>query len=477
MKKTKIICTMGPNMDTGDTLRDVMLAGMDVARLNFSHGSHEEHKGRLDHIKELREELGIPVAILLDTKGPEIRTGVLQEGKKVFLQRGQEFTLCTEEIIGDETHTSITYPELVEDVAPGDTILIDDGLIGLRVKKVNDTEILCIVENGGELGEKKGVNVPNVKVMLPDVTDKDWADIRFGIGQGIDFVAASFVRSADCIYQIKDFLARHGGEHIDVIAKIENSEGVENIDEIIDAADGIMVARGDLGVEIPADEVPYIQKRIIRKCNDKSKPVITATQMLDSMMRNPRPTRAEAGDVANAIYDGTDAIMLSGETAMGKYPVEAVKMMAKIAETTEAHLDQKHQMKKNKNRRKKDISGAVGFASVTTAMSMDATAIITPTISGQTARLISHFRPDVPIYAISPRETSVRKMQLYWGVYPLQGNEETSTANMIENSMRLVRRRKLVRKGDLVVFTAGDPATNDVKGKAMTNMMHVVVAK
>ena len=252
---------------------------------------------------------------------------------------------------------------------------------------------------------------------------------------------------------------------------------MENIDEIIDAADGIMVARGDLGVEIPADEVPYIQKRIIRKCNDKSKPVITATQMLDSMMRNPRPTRAEAGDVANAIYDGTDAIMLSGETAMGKYPVEAVKMMAKIAETTEAHLDQKHQMKKNKNRRKKDISGAVGFASVTTAMSMDATAIITPTISGQTARLISHFRPDVPIYAISPRETSVRKMQLYWGVYPLQGNEETSTANMIENSMRLVRRRKLVRKGDLVVFTAGDPATNDVKGKAMTNMMHVVVAK
>ncbi|MDY3918619.1 MAG: pyruvate kinase [Candidatus Limivivens sp.] len=477
MKKTKIICTMGPNTNDRELLKNLILNGMDVARLNFSHGSHEEHAQRISLIKEVREELGIPVAILLDTKGPEIRTGNLADGQKVLLKKGQEFTLCTEETIGDETHCSITYPELVEDVTEGDTILIDDGLIGLKVKRITETEILCIVENGGELGEKKGVNVPNVKVMLPDVTDRDWDDILFGIGQGIDFIAASFVRNAECIYEIKDFLASHNGEQIDVIAKIENAEGVENIDEIIDAADGIMVARGDLGVEIPADEVPYIQKRIIRKCNEKSKPVITATQMLDSMIRNPRPTRAEAGDVANAIYDGTDVIMLSGETAMGKYPVEAVKMMAKIAETTEAHLDLKNQVKKNKNKRKKDISGAVGFATVSTAMSMDAAAIITPTISGQTARLISHFRPTVPIYAISPRESSVRKMQLYWGVYPLKGNEESSTANMIENSMRLARKKKLVRKGQLVVFTAGDPATNDVRGKAMTNMMHVVVAK
>lgn len=477
MKKTKIICTMGPNTRDKEAFREVALAGMDVARLNFSHGDHEEQKQQMDVIKEVREEIGRPIAILLDTKGPEIRTGKLTDGKKVTLVKGQEFTLCTEEILGDACRTSITYPELVEDVAPGDVILIDDGLIGLRVKKVSDTEILCQVENGGELGEKKGVNVPNVKVMLPDVTDKDWDDILFGIEQGIDFIAASFVRSAECIVEIKDFLKKHGGENIDVIAKIENSEGVENIDEIIDAADGIMVARGDLGVEIPPEEVPYIQKRIIRKCNERSKPVITATQMLDSMIRNPRPTRAEAGDVANAIYDGTDAIMLSGETAMGKYPVKAVQMMAKIAETTEAHLDLEKLVKKNKFKRKQDISGAVGFASVTTAISMDAVAIITPTITGKTARLISHFRPSMPIYAISPIDQNVRKMQLYWGVYPLKGMEEDSTLHMIENSMRIVRKRKLVRKGQLVVFTAGDPATNDFKGKAMTNMMHVVVAK
>lgn len=468
---------MGPNTRDKEVLREVMLAGMDVARLNFSHGTHEEQKNQMDLIKEVREKLDLPIAILLDTKGPEIRTGRLLDGKKVTLVKGQEFTLCTDELIGDETHTSITYPELVEDVAPGDTILIDDGLIGLRVQNVTENQIQCLVENGGELGEKKGVNVPNVKVMLPDVTDQDWDDILFGIQQGIDLIAASFVRSADCILEIKDFLKRHGGENIDVIAKIENSEGVENIDEIIEAADGIMVARGDLGVEIPPEEVPYIQKRIIRKCNDASKPVITATQMLDSMIRNPRPTRAEAGDVANAIYDGTDGIMLSGETAMGKYPVRAVQMMAKIAETTESHLNMKDTVKKNKHKRKQDISGAVGFASVTTAMEMDAVAIVTPTMTGKTARLISHFRPNMPIYAISPIEQNVRKMQLYWGVYPLQGNEEISTYNIIENSMRLVRKKKLVRKGQLVVFTAGDPATNEVKGKAMTNMMHVMVAK
>ena len=477
MKRTKIVCTMGPNTDDKEMVKKLILAGMDVARFNFSHGTHEEHKMRADHIKELRGELGVPVALLLDTKGPEIRTGCLQDGKKVFLEKGKEFTLCTEELIGDATRCSISYPELMEDVTEGDRILIDDGLIGLRVKKITDTEIRCVIENGGELGEKKGVNVPNVKVMLPDVTEKDWEDILFGIEQDFDFIAASFVRSADCIYAIKDFLRRHNAGHMNVIAKIENAEGVENIDEIIDAADGVMVARGDLGVEIPADEVPYIQKRIIRKCNEKSKPVITATQMLDSMIRNPRPTRAEAGDVANAIYDGTDAIMLSGETAMGKYPEEAVRMMAKIAETTEAHVDYKVMVKKNKKRRKRDVSGAVGFATVSTAMSMDAVAIIIPTMTGETARLVSHFRPEVPIYAISPLETTVRKMQLYWGVYPLKGNEETSTVNMIENSMRLVRKRKLVRKGQLVVFTAGDPATNDVRGKAMTNMMHVVVAK
>lgn len=467
---------MGPNSDDREVMKQLLLNGMDVARFNFSHGTHDEQRARYKQLREVAEEVGKPVAALLDTKGPEIRTGVLKDGKKVTLTAGEEIILTTEDIVGDAKRVHINYNGLNEDVTEGNVILIDDGLIELHVERVEGTEIYCRIMNGGELGERKGVNVPNVKIKLPALTDKDKEDIRFGIELGFDYIAASFIRSADAIREIRQMLDE-GGSSMGIIAKIENAEGLENLDEIIEASDGIMVARGDLGVEIAPEKLPHLQKMMIKKCSAACKVVITATQMLDSMMRNPRPTRAEAGDVANAIYDGTDAIMLSGETAMGKYPVEAVKMMAKIAETTEAHLDQKHQMKKNKNRRKKDISGAVGFASVTTAMSMDATAIITPTISGQTARLISHFRPDVPIYAISPRETSVRKMQLYWGVYPLQGNEETSTANMIENSMRLVRRRKLVRKGDLVVFTAGDPATNDVKGKAMTNMMHVVVAK
>ena len=478
MKKTKIICTMGPRTMDKIILKELIAGGMNVARFNFSHGSYEEHAERIALVRQVSEQLGIPVALMLDTKGPEIRTGLLKDGKKVSLEQGKEFTLYTEEREGDETGCSITYQQLVYDVRKGDTILIDDGLIGLEVQRVSADKIECIIKNGGELGERKGVNVPNVKIHLPGVTQKDREDILFGIEQGVDYIAASFVRNSDCIMDIREILEDNHGRDIGIIAKIENAEGVENIDEILDAADGIMVARGDLGVEIPADQVPHIQKKIIHKCNRKCKPVVTATQMLDSMIRNPRPTRAEAGDVANAIYDGSDAIMLSGETAMGKYPVEAVRMMAKIAETTEAHLDYSNLQKLNKKQRKKDISMAAGFASVSTAEILKASCLVVPTMTGYTARMISSLRPKTPIYAISPSEQAVRRMQLYWGVYAMPGETEDSTRHMITNSMKIILRRKLIKKGELAVFTAGDPATNMVSGRGRsTNVMQVVEAK
>lgn len=478
MKKTKIICTMGPRTMDKIILKELIAGGMNVARFNFSHGSYEEHAERIALVRQVSEQLGIPVALMLDTKGPEIRTGLLKDGKKVSLEQGKEFTLYTEEREGDETGCSITYQQLVYDVRKGDTILIDDGLIGLEVQRVSADKIECIIKNGGELGERKGVNVPNVKIHLPGVTQKDREDILFGIEQGVDYIAASFVRNSDCIMDIREILEDNHGRDIGIIAKIENAEGVENIDEILDAADGIMVARGDLGVEIPADQVPHIQKKIIHKCNRKCKPVVTATQMLDSMIRNPRPTRAEAGDVANVIYDGSDAIMLSGETAMGKYPVEAVRMMAKIAETTEAHLDYSNLQKLNKKQRKKDISMAVGFASVSTAEILKASCLVVPTMTGYTARMISSLRPKTPIYAISPSEQAVRRMQLYWGVYAMPGETEDSTRHMITNSMKIILRRKLIKKGELAVFTAGDPATNMVSGRGRsTNVMQVVEAK
>ena len=469
---------MGPRTMDKIILKELVAGGMNVARFNFSHGSYEEHAERIALVRQVSEQLGIPVALMLDTKGPEIRTGLLKDGKKVSLEQGKEFTLYTEEREGDETGCSITYQQLVYDVRKGDTILIDDGLIGLEVQRVSADKIECIIKNGGELGERKGVNVPNVKIHLPGVTQKDREDILFGIEQGVDYIAASFVRNSDCIMDIREILEDNHGRDIGIIAKIENAEGVENIDEILDAADGIMVARGDLGVEIPADQVPHIQKKIIHKCNRKCKPVVTATQMLDSMIRNPRPTRAEAGDVANAIYDGSDAIMLSGETAMGKYPLEAVRMMAKIAETTEAHLDYSNLQKLNKKQRKKDISMAVGFASVSTAEILKASCLVVPTMTGYTARMISSLRPKTPIYAISPSEQAVRRMQLYWGVYAMPGETEDSTRHMITNSMKIILRRKLIKKGELAVFTAGDPATNMVSGRGRsTNVMQVVEAK
>ena len=477
MKKTKIICTMGPNTNDREMMRKLIQNGMNVARFNFSHGDHEEQKFRMDMLKELREEEHTNTAILLDTKGPEIRTGILKDGKKITLKEGETFTLTTEDIVGDNKRVSITYKGLVQDIYKGCTILIDDGLIGLRVESKTETEIVCSVVNGGELGERKGVNVPNVAIRLPAITEKDKDDIRFGVEQDIDFIAASFVRNAECVLEIKAYLKELGAPYIPIIAKVENAEGIENIDEIIRAADGIMVARGDLGVEIPAEEVPHLQKMIIQKCNDNFKTVITATQMLDSMMRNPRPTRAEVTDVANAVYDGTDAVMLSGETAAGKYPVDALKMMADIAEMTEPHLDYKVFIEHRSMDGREKISSAVALATVRTAKNLKANAIVTPTMGGNTARLISNFRPKVPIYAITPNSTIQHKLQLIWGVTPLKGYQRDTTDHIMSQAMNVVRSRHLIHKGDLVVFTAGDPATNMTTEGAVTNMMHIIETK
>ena len=387
MKKTKIICTMGPNADDRELLKALAENGMNIARFNFSHGTHEEQKIRFDMLKSVREEVKKPIAILLDTKGPEIRTGVLKNGGKVTLKAGEQFILTSENIEGDEKRVSQTYPQLASDVQPGNTILIDDGLIGLEVLEIKGSDIICLVKNGGELGQRKGINVPNVQVNLPAITEKDREDIIFGISQGIDFIAASFVRDADAIKEIRKILKEYKAEYIDIIAKVENEEGIRNIDRIISAADGIMVARGDLGVEIPAYEVPQVQRMIVKKCNEKYKPVIIATQMLDSMIRNPRPTRAEVTDVANAIREGTDAIMLSGETAMGKYPLEALKMMVQIAETTEQYLDYDTIPDFNSLKGDANVSSAVGVAAVRTAVNIQARCIVTPTMSGQTAKI------------------------------------------------------------------------------------------
>lgn len=455
MKRTKIICTMGPNTNDKNILMELARNGMNVARFNFSHGDYNEHMGRLELLKEVRKELDIPVAALLDTKGPEIRTGVLKDGKKVTLKEGQTYTLTTREVVGDDQVGYINYSGLNADVVPGNKILIDDGLIEMDVVEVKDTDIICKVINGGELGEKKGVNVPNVKIKLPALTDKDKEDILFGIKQGFDFIAASFVRTADCIREIKDILESHGSS-MKVIAKIENAEGIENLDEIIAVSDGIMVARGDMGVEIPAEKVPYIQKMIIRKCNEQCKTVITATQMLDSMIRNPRPTRAEVTDVANAVYDGTDAVMLSGETAMGKYPVEALKMMATIVEDSESHLDyEAYRRRKVSKTNTQNISNAVCFASVSTAHDLGATAIIAPSITGFTTLMLSKWRPGAMIIGMSPSMSTVRQMQLQWGVVPVWSRRADSTDELIENSLEELKNRKMLVEGDLVVITAG----------------------
>lgn len=476
MKKTKIICTMGPNTNDRELLKQLTLTGMDIARFNFSHGDYEEQKGRMDLVKSVREETGIPVAILLDTKGPEIRTGALKDNKKVNLKEGDVYTFTSEDIVGDDVRGHITYEGLGEDLVPGNKILVDDGLLEFEVTEIKGNDIVCKVLNGGELGAKKGVNVPNVIINLPAITEKDKEDIIFGVGQGIDFIAASFVRNAACIKEIKALLKEHDADHIPVIAKIENAEGINNIDEIIHYCDGIMVARGDLGVEVPAEELPFLQKMIIKKCNDKYKPVITATQMLDSMIRNPRPTRAEVTDVANAIYDGTDAIMLSGETAAGKYPLEALKMMVQIAEYTESKIDYKNLLEKKALHRKQNIASAVGYSAVATSEYLNAKVIVTPTVSGATARLVSKFKPEASIVAVSPNDITLRKMQIYWGVTPIMSTLGKTVEGIQKEALDLVKERGFAQKGDIVVTTEGTPAGNIETGEGvLSNSMKVVI--
>ena len=478
MKKTKIVCTMGPNTDNREIMKELALNGMDVARFNFSHGDHAEHKHRLEILESVREELWIPIASLLDTKGPEIRTGKLKDGKKVTLKEGDLYTLTTEEIVGDETRGYINYAGLAEDVKPGDRILIDDGLIELHVREVNGTDIVCRIENGGELGEKKGVNVPGVRVKLPALTDKDKEDIRFGVDAGFDFVAASFVRNADAIREIREILDEKGSA-MQIIAKIENEEGIENIDSIIEASDGIMVARGDMGVEIPAEKVPHIQKMIIRKCNLACKVVITATQMLDSMIRNPRPTRAEVSDVANAVYEGTDAVMLSGETAMGSYPIEAVRMMSQIAEESEKYLDYMfYQRRKVSAENLRNISNTVCYSSVATASDLEAPVIVAPSVSGFTTRMLSKWRPKALIAGLSPSMTAVRQMQLYWGVKPFHAKRAESTDALLFASVELLKEKGIVKEGEIVVATAGVVTrANRHEPVADTNIMRVIVVE
>lgn len=474
MKKTKVVCTMGPNTNDKEVMRKLIQNGMDVARFNFSHGDHEEQKFRMDLLKELREEEHAHTAILLDTKGPEIRTGLLKDGKKVTLQEGNIFVLTMEDIVGDDTKVSLSYKGLAEDVQQGTVILIDDGLIGLKVKEIVDQDIVCEIVNGGELGERKGVNVPNVPVRLPAITEKDKEDIKFGVEQDIDFIAASFVRNAECVLEIRAFLKELDAPYIPIIAKIENAEGIRNIDEIIRAADGIMVARGDMGVEIPAEEVPYLQKMLIQECNSNFKTVITATQMLDSMMRNPRPTRAEVTDVANAVYDGTDAVMLSGETAQGKYPVEALQMMVHIIENTEQHLDYDMILDKAGDHLKRGISSAIGYSSVLAAANLKAKAIITPTVSGATARVMSNLKPIQPIIGVTPSERALRRMSIYWGVQALKSMECHTTDDICSEAIEISKVKRCVETGDVVVLTAGIPALDvNAAREGISNMMRI----
>jgi len=470
LKKTKVVCTIGPASNNKETLSHMIQAGMNVARLNFSHGTLEEHKKNFDLIKEVRKTTNKYIAIMLDTKGPEIRTGRFQDSE-IFLTTGQRFTFKTEDVLGTKDYCQISDKDLYKVLQEGDRILLDDGLIEMVVTRIVETDIECQVINGGVLKDHKGVNVPGVNTNLPPVSDKDRADILFGIENGIDFIAASFIRKADNIRTIKKILAENGGEHIRVIAKIENAEGIRNIDEIIQAADGVMVARGDMGVEMPMEQVPLIQKEIIHKCNFAGKPVITATQMLDSMIRNPRPTRAEVADVANAIFDGTDAIMLSGETASGKYPVEAVEKMREIALVTEAQLGYEALLQTRIAIKDSSITDAIGYATCTSAQGLKAAAILTPTTSGYTPMVVSKFRPKAPILATTPSSKTARRLSLTWGVYAVVIPLCETVKESIEKTVEKATEIGFVHDGELVVITAGAPMA--VEGN--TNLMRVHV--
>lgn len=468
MRKTKIVCTIGPACDSEERLREMMLAGMNVARFNFSHGTHEEQKKKLTSVIKVSNELGLPVATLLDTKGPEIRLKDFENGK-AQLEAGQEFILTTEDILGTEKKASITYKNLKKDVKEGMTILIDDGKIEMVIETITDTDIVCRVINGGTVSNHKGINAPGAVLSMPYISEVDYQDIIFCAQMGYDFLAASFVRCKEDILEVRKILQEHNS-YAKIIAKIENMQGIDNIDEILEVADGIMVARGDMGVEIPLEEVPVIQKSMIKKAVAKGKHVITATQMLESMIGNPRPTRAETADVANAIYDGTTAIMLSGETAAGKYPVEAVKTMARIAERTEKDIDYGGRMKKANQDIQTDITTAISHATCTTAADLKAAVIITVTMSGFTAGMISRFKPECPIIGCSVNPRVCRQLNLSWGVQPLLIEKEETADDLFEEATKQAKKAGLIKDGDIVVLTAGVPL-----GKAgTTNMLRVI---
>lgn len=457
MKRTKMVCTIGPASDSPEVLEQLMKSGLNVCRLNFSHGTHEGHQKTIDNIKSVRDKLDLPIGIMLDTKGPEIRLGDFKDGP-VSLEYGDIFTLTTREILGDKDIVSISYKDLPNDIKAGSIILIDDGLVELEVTQVKDgTEIVCKALNTGEISNHKGVNVPNVKLNLPSITEKDVDDILFGIKNEVDFIAPSFIRKADDVIQIRKILEENNAEDIEIISKIENQEGIDNIDEIVDASDGIMVARGDMGVEIRTEEIPLVQKTLIRKANAKGKSVITATQMLDSMIRNPRPTRAEVTDVANAILDGTGAIMLSGESAAGKYPVRAVETMHNIAVATEESENYKEMFSEKLAEDEITVTNAISRSTCTTATELKASAIITATSSGHTSKAISKFRPKMPIIAATTKKSVMRKLSLTWGVYPVLSPYSNSTDDVIDFSINSAIDKGYVHQGDLVVVTAGVP--------------------
>lgn len=458
MKKTKIVCTIGPASESEAILRKLMATGMNVCRLNFSHGDHSEHLERINRIKKLRDELDAHIGIMLDLKGPEIRTGKFENGMTVSLKPGDKFILTTREVLGNQNICSVSYKNLTKDLSVGARVLIDDGLLELVVEDIQDTEIFTKVINYGEIKDRKGVNIPNVKINLPALTEKDIEDIKFGIENDVDFIAASFVRKADDIINIKKVLEENGGDSIQIISKIENEEGLINLDEIIEVSDGIMVARGDLGVEVSNEKVPLVQKEIIRKTNYAGKPVITATQMLDSMIRNPRPTRAEVNDVANAILDGSDAIMLSGETAAGKYPVEAVETMVRIANNIEASVDFKKLNEARKYWSENDSTNVISMSVCQIAERLNANGIVAATTTGATAKAISKFRPNTNISAATYDSKVARKLSLVWGVYPVITKRVELTDELIDSSIFSSLKAGLIFEGELIVLTAGIPA-------------------
>ncbi len=470
IRKTKIVCTMGPNLFEKHLIAPLMKAGMNVARFNFSHGTYETHQHYYDEVCRIRDELGLPVATMLDTKGPEIRVRSFKNGR-VTLQNGQLFTLTTDEVEGDEERVSITYKELPQDIAVGSSILIDDGLIGMQVEHINGADIVCRVLNGGVVSNNKGVNIPNAHLSMPFISEKDHQDILFAIKNGYDFIAASFTRCADDIMQIRHILQENNCHTINIIAKIENMEGVENIDEILRVVDGVMVARGDLGVEVPLEDVPSLQKKLIQRGIAAGKPVITATQMLDSMIKNPRPTRAEATDVANAIYDGTSAIMLSGESAVGAYPVEAVETMVRIALRAEADMDYIRRFSRDTSA-STDVTNAISHATVTSAHDLNASAIITVTKSGSTARILSRYRPACVIVGCTTEKHVWRQLALSWGTVPLMIAEESNTDDLFEHAVDAAVQNGLVHDGELVVLTAGVPL--GISGTTNLMKVHVV---